>query len=173
MTFLGKQNSRKKIYHFVLHKGSAFVHYDLGRIGCTIMHKHVFFQGFSASMRFVNRQIATWDFENFSRFRNSEKSVSVFRTRVRYVYDVEKDGEQSGSCVSAARGCGRRIGAARMISINHGGRRDAERTSSPPPSTGNPSSISLISFSRAFRSRNNPQTVERDGVRNGSERMGW
>lgn len=51
----------------------------------------------------------------------------------------------------------RRIGAARMISINHSGRRDAERTSSLPLSTGNPSSISLISFSRAFRSRNNPQ----------------
>lgn len=72
--------------------------------------------------------------------------------------------ERQGSAV------GWRIGAERMISINHGGRR--ERTSSSPLSTGNPSSISLISFSRAFRSRNNPQTDERNGVRNGSERVG-
>lgn len=74
--------------------------------------------------------------------------------------------ERQGSAV------GWRIGAERMISINHGGRRDTERTSSSPLSTGNPSSISLISFSRAFRSRNNPQTAERNGVRNGSERVG-
>jgi len=53
-----------------------------------------------------------------------------------------------------------------MISINHGGRHDAEKTSSPPLSTGNPSSISLISFSRVFRFRNNPQTG-RDRVQNG------
>ena len=53
-------------------------------------------------------------------------------------------------------GC--RIGVERMISINHGGRRDAERTSSPSLSTGNPSSILLISFSRTFRSRNNPRS---------------